>query len=68
MDKEISQEVSLKNRKKAVVFTLVTVAGLIISVWLVRVIFKSSIKKSDITTAVVETGNIENTINATGEV
>jgi len=68
MDKEITQEVSSQNRRKAIIITLISVAVLIAAVWLVRVIFKSSVKKADITTAVVEVGNIENTINATGEV
>jgi len=68
MDKEITQEVSLQNRRKTIVITLISVVLLIAAVWLVRVIFKSSVKKADITTAVVEVGNIENTINATGEV
>jgi len=68
MDKEITQEVSSQNRRKAIVITLISIAVLIAAVWLVRVIFKSSVKKADITTATVEVGNIENTINATGEV
>jgi len=68
MDKEITQEVSSQNRRKAIILTLISVAILVAAVWLVRVIFKSSVKKADITTAVVEVGNIENTINATGEV
>jgi HlyD family secretion protein len=68
MDKEITQEVSLQNRKKGIIITLISVAVLVIAVWLVRVTFKSSLNKSEITTAVVKVGNIENTINATGEV
>ena len=68
MDKEITQEVSSQNRRKTIVVALISVAVLIAAVCLVRVIFKSSVKKADITTSVVEVGNIENTINATGEV
>ncbi len=68
MDKEITYEVSIQNRKKAVIIAVISLAVLITAIWLVRVMFKSSVKKSEITTAVVETGNIENTINATGEV
>jgi len=48
--------------------TLVIIAVLVAAIWLVRVIFKSAVKRTDITTAVVKTGNIDNTINATGEV
>jgi HlyD family secretion protein len=68
MDKEITQEVSSQNRKKAIIISLISLAVLIIAVWLVRIVFKSSIKRADITTSVVKVGNIENTINATGEV
>jgi HlyD family secretion protein len=68
MDKEITQEVSLQNRKRAIFITLISMTVLVIAVWLLRVTLKSSIKRSEITTAIVETGNIENTINATGEV
>jgi HlyD family secretion protein len=68
MDKEITQEVASENRKKAVLIAVITIAVLALAIWLVRITFKSSVKKSEITTAVVETGNIENTINATGEV
>ncbi|MDR3697379.1 HlyD family efflux transporter periplasmic adaptor subunit [Mucilaginibacter sp.] len=68
MDKEITQEVTIQNRKKGVTIALISVAILVAAIWLVRVIFKSSVKKSDITTAIVKVGNIDNTINATGEV
>ena len=69
MDKEITQEVSSQNRKKAVIIILIKrTAVLIFAVWLVRIVFKSSIKRADITTSVVKVGNIENTLNATGEV
>jgi len=68
MDKEITQEVTSQNRKKAVVITLICVAVLVAAIWLVRTIFKSSLKRSEITTSVVKIGNIENTLNATGEV
>ena len=44
---------------------LLVIAG---AIWLLRFSLASSLKKSAITTAIVETGNIENTINASGEV
>lgn len=68
MDKEITQEVTLQNRKKGVVIGLVCAVVLVAAIWAVRATFKSSVTTAEITTAVVETGNIENTINATGEV
>src|ERR1700733_1958388 len=68
MDKEITQEVSAQNRKKGAIITFVSITILVITIWLVRLLFTSALKKSDITTSVVSVGNIENTINATGEV
>jgi HlyD family secretion protein len=68
MDKEITLEVSSQRRKKTIVIVLTAIAMLIALIWIIRTTFKSSIKKSEITTAIVETGNIENTLNATGEV
>ena len=68
MDKEITQEVSLKNRKKTILIVIITITVLAAAIWMVSATFKSSVKRSDITTSVVEIGNIENTINATGEV
>jgi HlyD family secretion protein len=68
MDKEITQEVSSQNRKKAILVALISITVLVAAIWLLRATFKSTIKKSEITTSVVKAGNIENTINATGEV
>lgn len=68
MDKEITYEVSIRNRKKAILIAIISISFLVIAIWLLRATFKSSIKKSEITTSIVEIGNIENTINATGEV
>lgn len=68
MDTEITQEVTSQRRKKAIIIGLAAIAVLIALIWIIRTTFKSSIKRSEITTAIVETGNIENTLNATGEV
>src|SRR6266498_68019 len=68
MDTIIEAEVITKKRRKAILITILTVTVLIFSVWLLRASFRSILKKSEITNAVVEIGNIENTINATGEV
>jgi HlyD family secretion protein len=68
MDKEITLEVSSQKRKKGVIVVIITIAVLLVAVLVLRGAIKSSVKRSEITTAVVETGNIENTINATGEV
>ena len=68
MDKEITQEVVAQTRRKTVLIVTITIVVLILAVWLLRTTLKSTIKRSEITTGVVATGNIENTINATGEV
>ena len=68
MDKNIAKEMGQKKKKKAVLISLAIVVLLIASVMVLRASFSSTIKKENITTAVVEIGNIENTISATGEV
>lgn len=68
MDKVIETEVRLQ-RKKKLVWTLSLSLLIIIAVaiWL-RSVLSPSLSKSEIITAVVERGDIENTINASGEV
>jgi HlyD family secretion protein len=68
MDKEITLEVTSQKRKKGVVIAVISIAVLVLLIVALRGFIKSSIKKAEITTATVEVGNIENTINATGEV
>ena len=68
MDKEITQEVTSQNRRKGITIALVSIAGLLIAIWLVRLFFKPSVNRAEISVATVTVGNIENTINATGEV
>ncbi|MCO5949563.1 efflux RND transporter periplasmic adaptor subunit [Mucilaginibacter flavidus] len=68
MDTEITQEVTSQRKRKTIVIVLIIAAVVFGLIWILRATLKSSIKKSEITTAVVETGNIENTLNATGEV
>src|SRR3954447_24415309 len=68
MDTIIEAEVKAKNRNKTILITLIVLVVLFASVWLVRASFQSTLKTSEITTAVVEMGDIENTINATGEI
>src|SRR6201991_3138233 len=47
---------------------LIVMAVLALAIWLMRSYLKSSIARSEINTAKVEIGNVENTLNATGEV
>jgi HlyD family secretion protein len=68
MDKIIEEEVKLKKKRKTFSYVLISVAILVAAIWMVRFSFASTLKKSSITTAVVERGDIENTINATGEI
>jgi HlyD family secretion protein len=68
MDKEITQEVAVKNKRKGLFIGLTVIIILAGLIWGLRSTFKSTIKRSEITTASVAIGNVENTINATGEV
>ena len=47
---------------------MIAVAVLALGIWLIRFYLSSSINREEITTAKVEVGNVENTINASGEV
>ncbi|SDG73695.1 HlyD family secretion protein [Pedobacter terrae] len=68
MDKVIEGEVSLKRKKKTYLIVFIILVTLAIITWFLRFYFKPSLTIADITIARVETGIIENTINATGEV
>jgi len=68
MDKEISGEVILQKKRKNIFIIVAAVAVLLLAVWLLRSWVKSSVDKADITMATVGIGDIENTINASGEV
>lgn len=68
MDTEITEEVTKQKRKKGITIGLIAIAILVVCIWLIRTYLKSSVSRSEITTARVEIGNVENTLNATGEV
>ncbi|MDB5129425.1 biotin/lipoyl-binding protein, partial [Mucilaginibacter sp.] len=68
MDTVIEEEVTARKKKSAIIIVTVVIAVLAIAVWLLRTSLKSTIKKTEITTAVVDKGSVENTLNATGEV
>ena len=68
MDTVLPEQIIVKRKRNITISILATILVLLVGVWLLRFSFKSSIKKSAITTAVVGKGNIENTINASGEV
>src|SRR6266487_447192 len=68
MDKVIEEEVTVIRRKKVLLITVLIISIFVASAWLLRSSFKSAVKRSSITTAIVEKGNIENTITASGVV
>ena len=68
MDKVIEGEVKAQKKKKYAGVIALTAIVIIAAILLLRFTIKTTVKKSAITTAVVETGSIENTISATGEV
>lgn len=68
MDKVIAEEISAHKKKKFLLIAAIAVVLLLSSIWFARYFIKPSLTKSEINTSIAETGNIENTINATGEV
>src|SRR5919107_2100381 len=68
MDTNISKEVVRKKKRKGLAIAFAVIALLVASVMVIRASFSSAIKKQNITTAVVELGDIENTISASGEI
>jgi HlyD family secretion protein len=65
---DIPEEVLAGKRKKTILIIVISVAVLVLAIWLLRSSFKSSLSVSEITTAVIETGTMENTISASGEI
>ncbi|SDD14822.1 efflux RND transporter periplasmic adaptor subunit [Pedobacter soli] len=68
MDTLIAEDVLAKKKKKKYIIAGVILLVIIAGIWWVRFYFKPVLTLADITTAKVEVGIIENTINATGEV
>src|SRR5882757_4024551 len=68
MDRALSEQVVARRKGKTILLIGGFVLILILVIVLLRAGLTTSLKKSIITAAVVERGNIENTINATGEV
>ena len=68
MDKAIEEEVTARKKRKTIVVASILIAVLIAAVMLVRSSLSFAVKKSVITTTVVERGDIENTITASGEI
>ena len=68
MDTEITAEVTRQKRKKGIIYGLTAIAALVVCIWLIRYYLGSSVSRSEITIAKVEIGDVENTLNASGEV
>jgi HlyD family secretion protein len=68
MDIEITNQVKAHKRRRSIIIIAAGVALLLVLIWLVRLLLGSSISKSEFVSARVEVGNVENTINASGEV
>ncbi|RQO73520.1 efflux transporter periplasmic adaptor subunit [Pedobacter sp. KBW01] len=68
MDTLIAEEVLAKKKQKKYLIVGIILLVIIACIWWVRFYFKPALTLADITTAKVEVGIIENTINATGEV
>lgn len=68
MDTLIAEDVLAKKKKKKYLIAGIILLVIIGGIWWVRFYFKPALTQADITTAKVEVGIIENTINATGEV
>ena len=68
MDKNIESEVTSRKKKKTYLIVGLVVVAVVASAFLIRSSLTPELKKSAITTAVVERGSIENTLNASGEV
>lgn len=68
MDTNIEQQVLNARKKKILAWVLAGLVLLTGTALSLRKVFSATLKRSEITTAVVERGDIENTVNASGEV
>jgi len=68
MDTEITAEVVQQKKKKGIIYGLIAIAIIIVIIVLIRIWLGSTVNASEINTAKVEIGNVENTLNASGEV
>lgn len=68
MDTEITAEVVQQKRKKGIIYGLLAIAIIVVIIVLIRMWLGSTVNAAEINTAKVEIGNVENTLNASGEV
>jgi HlyD family secretion protein len=68
MDRELTPQEIRRKRNKWIIIGAVCIIGFLAAIWLLRISLNTSVEKSAITTAIVETGDVENTISASGEI
>jgi len=68
MDRELAPELLTRSRRKPWLVGLIALLGLVGVVLGARSLLKTSVDAAKIRTAVVQTGPVENTLNATGEI
>lgn len=68
MDKVLTKEVTAQKKRKTLLYLSTAVILLATAVFFLRFAFNASLKRSEITTAIVTVGDMENTITATGEI
>ena len=68
MDRELAPELVTQTNRKRWLIGLVIAVGLAVAVWGMRRVLSTSVDAATIRTAVAQTGPVENTLNATGEI
>jgi HlyD family secretion protein len=68
MDRSIETEVSARKKKRRLILIIGIILSLLLALWLLRGVLKPSLRAGDIMVSKVETGAVENTISASGEV
>jgi HlyD family secretion protein len=68
MDKQISRKVLLQRKRKKTMVVSLAMVVLLLSIWAFRSYVKPTISKAGLITAIAETGDMENTLTASGEV
>jgi HlyD family secretion protein len=68
MDTALPTTVIQQRKRKSIYIGITVLLVLLICIWLVRFSFASTIKESAFTTSTVETGSIENTLSASGQI
>lgn len=68
MDRNIEQQVLSGKKRKTTLYVLLGVILMVAVIFVIRYSLGSTLHQSEITTAIISRGNIENTINASGEV